>query len=122
MDGRELTTVLLLGVLLPICFSRPSFLQEHPMRPHIRGRWNFAYSLGAFAAIGFVYVSASYLLRPIQGVTPAMRHALSVAGLMLLSIACANHLPPLLTASRPRRALVCGMVSSVVLVSLSAVS
>lgn len=115
MDGRELTTVLLLGVLLPICFSRPPFLREHPMRPHTRARWNFAYSLAAFAAIGFVYVSASFLLRPIRGVTPPMRSALSMAGLLLLTIACAHHVPPLLTSPRPMRAVLTGVLASIVL-------
>lgn len=85
------------------------------MKSHIRARWNFAYTVAAFAAIGFVYVSAAYLLHPVHGVTAAMRNALDLAGLLLFSIACAHHLPPLLATSRPRLAVACGIVASIVL-------
>lgn len=113
--GRELTTVLLLGVLLPICFSRPPFLKEHPMRPHLRRRWNLAYTITAFAAIGFVYVSCAYLFQPLHGITQSTRSALSVAGLLLFVIACAHHIPPLLTDARPRSAVACGVLSGLAL-------
>lgn len=113
MNGRDLTSVLLLGVLLPVCFSRPPFLREHPMRPHIRARWNFAYTVAAFAALGFVYVSAEYLLRPVKDLTPATRNTLDVAGLLLFLVACAQHLPPLIGQSRPKWATASGVVCSV---------
>jgi hypothetical protein len=114
MNGRDLISVLLLGVLLPVCFSRPPFLREHPMRPHIRARWNFAYSVAAFAAIGFVYVSTEYLLKPVKDVTAATRSTLSVAGLLLFLIACAHHLPPLIGGSRSKWATASGVVCSVI--------
>jgi hypothetical protein len=59
-----------------------------------------------FASIGYVYVSAVYLLRPTHALSAQSQHALSGGALILLLIACAHHLPPLIAASRSRFAKV----------------
>ena len=104
MTSTDLTAAILLGVLLPASFARPRFLQDHPMRDHVRRRWNFLYTCAAFATIGYVYASGVCLLRPVHSLSQSDRRVLAGGGLILLLIACGHHVPPLLVGTRRRRA------------------
>jgi hypothetical protein len=115
MSSLDLTAALLLGVLLPISFARPRFLHEHPMPQHLRRRWNFIYSCAAFAAMGYVYVSGVYLLRPSHPLSTASRNVLGGCALILLAIACAHHLPPLIVESRSRLATAAGVMAPILI-------
>jgi hypothetical protein len=104
MTGGSLVAAVLLGVLVPAVFARPEFLRTHRMRGHIRRRWDYFYTWGAFVGIGYAYVSSIYLLRPIHAFSMSERRVLYGGGLILLVIASLNHIPPLLAhrrASRP---------------------
>jgi hypothetical protein len=65
------------------------------MRPHIRRRLEYVYSYDAFAAMGYVYTGAVYLLRPVSPITGGTRNMLGGAGLILIAIAATHHLPPI---------------------------
>jgi hypothetical protein len=111
MKPSELVAALLLGVLLPLCFSRPPFLERWPMPDHRRRRWQFAYTVFAFAAMAFIYVTATDLLRPVRGLTVGARNALDLAGLILVAIACFHHLPPVMALGRRWRSVATAAVS-----------
>jgi hypothetical protein len=98
LTGRELVIALMLGVLLPAIIARPAFLANYTMRPHIRARWAYAYSVFAFAAAAFVYFSAAELLGRHASLSPAEKGALYGAGLLIFALLCAHHLPPILEA------------------------
>lgn len=111
MKPPDLIAALLLGVLLPLCFSRPAFLSTWPMTDERRRRWQFAYSAFAFAAMGFIYVAATLVLRPVHGLTTGARNALDFGGLILLAIACFHHLPPVSMPGRRLKSVVTAAVA-----------
>lgn len=113
VNGQALIAALLLGVLLPVSFSRPGFLEAYRMREHVRLRWNFIYTCGAFAAIGYVYCSTRYLLRPVHGISTSAHRALGGGALILFAVALAHHIPPLTRNARSRGAMVLGIVAAV---------
>jgi hypothetical protein len=67
LPEHEILLVLILGVLLPSLLGRRVLLTDRSMTPHIRQRWNIAYTRFAFAGASFVYTTAVTLLRPSKG-------------------------------------------------------
>lgn len=113
MSSSALVAAVLIGVLLPLSVSRPRFLESHRMRDHIRRRWNYAYTCGAFTAMGYVYIVAIILLKPTDRMPPSDGQALGSGALILIAIALAHHVPPLLVNRRSRFAAAIGIGSSV---------
>ena len=114
MSTTTLTAALLLGVLLPASFSRPGALSETRLPQHTRRRLNYLYTCGAFAAMSYVYTTAT-ILTPVHPRTPAARNALVGGALILALIALANHLPPLLTTPGTRAKRITSAATSVIL-------
>ena len=96
MSTADLTATLLIGVLLPVSFVRPAQLQDIAAEEHAKRRVEYLYTCFAFAAMGYVYFTATALIHP--GRLPTQTaNALAGGGLILLAIALTNHIPPLLT-------------------------
>jgi hypothetical protein len=108
MTATGLTAALLIGVLLPVSFARPGHLRAVATREHTRRRLDYLYTCFAFAAMGYVYTTAATLIH-VRNVPTTYRNALAGGGLILLMVALATHLPPLLTSSakRVKATLVC---------------
>lgn len=114
MSGQDIVIVLILGVLLPALLSRPALLTAHPMREHIRRRWNIGYTMFAFAGASYVYTTALTLLKPVGGFSTGAHHAVSGAGLLIFLLLCVSHLPPLLDDRRSRLAKTLQVLGSIV--------
>jgi hypothetical protein len=97
VSDRDLVVAVILGVLLPALFDRPAFLEDGRWREHTRLRLAYAYTLFAFAAAGFVYVTAVELLRPTHGFSPLAARALNGAGLIVVALLGVHHVPPVIS-------------------------
>ena len=102
ISSSDLVSLLVLGVLLPSSLVRPAFLRDRGMSSQARNRWNYGYSMFAFAMLGFVDIAALRLLRPSTPLSPSARGALTGAAVFVILIVAAVHLPPIV---RPRQRL-----------------
>lgn len=114
MSGQDIVIALILGVLLPALLMRPALLTTHPMREHVRRRWNIGYTMFAFAGASYVYTTALTLLKPSGGFSRSAQHAVSGAGVLIFLLLCINHLPPLLEDRRSRISKVLQVMGSIV--------
>jgi drug/metabolite transporter (DMT)-like permease len=114
VSGQDIVIALILGVLLPALLSRPALLTAHPMREHVRRRWNIGYTMFAFAGASYVYTTALTLLKPSGGFSTSAQRAVSGAGGLIFLLLCINHLPPILDDRRSRLSKTLQAVGSIV--------
>jgi hypothetical protein len=114
MSERDIVIALILGVLLPALLRRPALLTAHPMREHIRRRWNIGYTMFAFAGASYVYTTALTLLKSSGGFSASAQHAVSGAGVLIFLLLCIDHLPPILDDRRSRLSKTLQVVGSII--------
>lgn len=114
MSGQDIVIALILGVLLPALLRRPALLTAHPMREHVRRRWNIGYTMFAFAGASYVYTTALTLLKPSGDFSASAQRAVSGAGALIFILLCINHLPPILDDRRSRLSKTLQAVGSIV--------
>lgn len=90
MTAKDLSTILLLGLLVPLSFMRPAFIDSIADELH-RRRVNFAFSFGAIVAMSYAYDLVSTYLRPSGHLSLPTSRALDIAAVFLLVLAWLQH-------------------------------